>query len=945
MPVPARASALDTPASGALAHEASVENALPVAAANDATGRAPSRSIAFHYGADLPVGELSMFDRVVVEPDHTDAGELAALGRHGADAYAYLSVGEVGPTRAYGADVDDAWVLGTNPAWDSRVMDASSPGWTDLLSRRVDALVAAGYHGLFLDTLDSHRLFADTPAARAVQEQALVAWLARTRARHPELALIANRGFELLDRAAPHLEAVAAESLYARWDNAAGEYADVPPADRAWLAGKLSEAVREHGLEAIAIDYLPPARRDEAREVARRIAADGFTPWVTTPALDALGVGAIEVMPREVLMLFDGRVAGAQEWAEVHKLAAMPLEYLGYVPVYRDVSAEGLPAGSLAGRVAGIVSWASAPYTVPGVADVVARAVDEGVPVALFGDPGFTVDAGLAAALGVRVGTGLDPRTASVAVRDAMVGFEREPARRLETFGFDVRSVSDDNEVHLAYADADGRRADVVVTGPWGGIAAHPGAVVTEIDELYRWVVDPFEFLSRALHLAPIPAPDVTTENGRRLWLAHIDGDALPSWAEVPGGRLGAEEIEERILDRWPWPHTVSIVEAEMVATPAYIDRRKRMFEVARRLFALPHVDIASHSFSHPYDWPALAADPDAKGLSLPVTGYAYDPEREVGGSIDFIEDKLAPPGKRATTFLWTGNALPGAPALAAVEARGLANLNGGFTSITRATPTVALVDPMVRTVGEHVQVYAPMTNENVFTDDWRGPFDGFRRVIETFRMTDAPRRLKPINVYYHFYAGTKAASLRSLEEVYAWSTAQEVHPVHVAEYAAKVQGFRTARVARDLDGRWTVAGLGDVRSLRLLGEGRSADLSTDAGLVGQRTLHDGTYLHTAGADRVSFRTRADGDAGAASAPYLVAANGRVTRWEDAAGALRLRVRGHVPVTLELGGPGIGGCALVAGAASVAAEPTGRGTFTFRFDDDDTGDARLDCPA
>ena len=914
------------------------------------------RSIALHYGDDLPVAELAMFDRVVVEPDHTDAAELAALGRHGAAAYAYLSVGEVGPHRAHGREVEDGWVLGENAAWGSRVMDATEPGWRALLGRRVDELVDAGYAGLFLDTLDSHRLHATTPEARAAQERALAEFLEAVRARHPALALIANRGFEILPRVAPLLEAVAAESLHAGWSPARGAYADVPPADRAWLTDRLREVVDVHGLEAIAIDYLPPARREEAREVARRIAADGFTPWVTTPELDHLGVGAIEVLPREVLMLFDGRVNGAQEWSEVHKLVATPLEYLGYVPRYHDVALEGLPRAPLAGRVAGIVAWGGEPWPESGTGAWLADRVEEGVRVALFGAAGGPIDARLAELLGVRPGTGLDVSTASVSVADDLIGFEREAARRLDAFGFDVRSVSAENEVHLAYEDARGRRADVVLTGPRGGIAAHPGAASTDLDGVYRWSVDPFEFLSRALDLVPIPAPDVTTENGRRLWLAHIDGDALPSWAEVPGGRLGAEEIEARILARWPWPHTISIVEAEMVARSDSAARRARMFSVARRLFRLPFVEIASHSYSHPFDWQLLADDPHATGESLPVPDYAYDPEREIGGSVDFIESMLAPPGKPVTTFLWTGDALPDADALAAVEARDLVNLNGGLTRIVRERPALALVDPMARTVGEHLQVYAPVTNENIYTNEWLGPFDGFRRVIETFELTDRPRRLKPINVYYHFYAGTKAASLRSLEEVYAWSTAQEVHPVHVSEYAPKVAGFRRARVARALDGRWSVAGLGEVRSLRLLGEGWRAELADDDGLVGQRTLHDGTYLHTDGADRVSFdaRRRAPGADGAqadaprvAPAPHLVSANGRVVRWEDTGAGLSLRIAGHVPVELELGGA-LGGCALVTGgeaAVRVAAEPTARDTFAFRFDDDDTGDAHLDCPA
>ena len=46
-------------------------------------------------------------------------------------------------------------------------------------------------------------------------------------------------------------------------------------------------------------------------------------------------------------------------------------------------------------------------------------------------------------------------------------------------------------------------------------------------------------------------------------------------------------------------------------------------------------------------------------------------------------------------------------------------------------------------------QVFAPNQNENVYTNEWRGPFYGFERVIETFEFTETPRRLKPINIYF----------------------------------------------------------------------------------------------------------------------------------------------------------------------------------------------------
>ena len=93
--------------------------------------RRAARSIALHYGDDLPTARARRCSIAwSSSPDHTDAARARrAAARGGADVYAYLSVGEVGPTRAYGdGPVDDG--LGarrTNEAWNSRVMDVSAP--------------------------------------------------------------------------------------------------------------------------------------------------------------------------------------------------------------------------------------------------------------------------------------------------------------------------------------------------------------------------------------------------------------------------------------------------------------------------------------------------------------------------------------------------------------------------------------------------------------------------------------------------------------------------------------------------------------------------------------------------------------------------------------------------------------------------------------------------
>ncbi|NND89689.1 MAG: hypothetical protein HKN42_02410 [Granulosicoccus sp.] len=899
------------------------------------------RSVAFWYAVDPPVDVLSQFDRLVLEPDNTSAAQLQALTARGAAAYAYLSVGEVGPSRAYATEIDNAWILGANPVWNSKVLDLANPALRRFLIERAGQLHAAGYHGLFLDTLDSFNLVANTDQARRQQISGLVTLVRDLAARYPALKIITNRGFEVLDEIAGHIEAVAAESLYASWNNGEQRYSPVADTDRQWLLAKLEHAHHELALEVIAIDYLPPTRREEARKVAARIAAHGFIPWVASPAFDYVGVGAQEVIPRKVLLLYDSETDGPIEESPVHKFVATPVEYMGFVPEYLDIARQPWPAGELKGRYAGIVTWPREQFTDPAARAWLQKQLDDTVPVAFLSMPPVPLDKMMSRSLGIRSTPALDLNSAQLVHRDEYIQPERALSHRVEALEHAAISIAPGNTVHMSYQDKDYHRSDVVVTGDFGGFAWQPGLVDHGLDYLAYWVVDPFRFLRTALQLPDAPMPDVTSENGRRIWLGHIDGDALPSWAEMPGGQLGAEVIYEQILTKYPLPHTVSIVEGEMTAFAAFDDRRARMFDIAKKTFRLDHVELASHTYSHPFKWAELGEYRFAGKYNLDIKGYRYTPERDIAGSIAFIDRELAPPGKRTKVMLWSGDALPQEADLHVVERLGLPNLNGGLTNVTRARSTLSLVSPMARPVGDYLQVYAPVMNENMYTNDWLGPFDGFKRVIETFQMTESPRRLKPLNVYYHFYSGTKISAMKALKEVYDWSMRQDMHPLHVSDYALKVPDYRQAGVSRYLDGRWKLSGLGHVRSLRILGTDRWPELAGSRGITGARRLHDGIYIHTDGAGEVQFET-------ISTEPrriHLVSSNGRVLNWTEQGGRLQFRISGEVPVTVELGGAINRACTLDTGGQPLRGVETPQSTVTFTFTTTDTGDAILNCPA
>ncbi len=860
------------------------------------------RAVAFFYGAHPPARLLAHFDDLVLEPDHLEADRLKDLGRH-SRLLAYVSVGEVDEGRSWSGALSPSWTLGRNPAWNSRIMDLSDPGWRRyLLEERFRPLWRAGYRGFFLDTLDSHRLVAKTPEARRRQEAGLVELVRRLRREFPQARILVNRGFEVLDRIAPLVDGLAAESLFAGWDPARKAYRPVPEPDRRWLQARL-EQVRQHHphLQLLVLDYLPPARRQEAAELARRIHALGFTPWISTVEQDEVGVGLVEVLPRDVLMLWDSRqeADGELAYADIHRMAAMPLEYLGYVPRYHDL-ARGLPPLPSPGRHAGVVTWFHAPVETPGYANWLEQALERGVPVLMLGDPGFDWPPALLRRLGLERMERPAVGPWSPVEADALVGFESRPPVNTDTpvEGFLPPGDDSANRTRLSVRGEDGRERAVVLTAPWGGIALAPWIVDQSLDDHIRWILDPFELLRQALQLPDLPLPDVTTLNGRRLWMNHIDGDAFISRAELPGTPWAAEVIRDRVLARRRVPHTVSVIEGEIGPDGLQAGNSAELEAIARSIFRLPNVEAASHSYSHPFVWSRLQEGDAPAGYNLPVPGYRFDLEREIAGSVRYIEQRLLPAGKRCRIFQWTGDTLPGAEALAVAEAHGLLNINGGDTYITRLRPFLAFVSPMARTVDGHLQVYAPVMNENVYTNNWTGPYFGFRRVIETFELTDRPRRLKPIDIYYHFYSGTKPAALRALDQVYDWAEQQETTPVFAGEYIPLVEEFRRITLARRMDGRLQYRGIGRLRQLRLL----RGDIDRKASLevAGTRRLHDGLYIHLAGPEPVV--APADSGPPPAAGPGLHQANGHLRRWHPGTDGIEVVLEAHVPALLEVDG-------------------------------------------
>jgi hypothetical protein len=387
-----------------------------------------------------------------------------------------------------------------------------------------------------------------------------------------------------------------------------------------------------------------------------------------------------------------------------------------------------------------------------------------------------------------------------------------------------------------------------VAVAEWGGLALAP--YILEVNnERSRWILDPFAFLQASLRLPVQPRPDTTTENGRRIATVHIDGDGFPSRAEVRGTPYAGKQVLDDFIKPNPFLTSVSIIEGEISPRGMFPFLARELEPIARELFANPKVEVATHTFSHPFFMQPEQAkkrenfNPEY-GLKMAIPGYdKIDFRREIFGSRDYINQQLTTAEKPVKMVFWPGDALPSAATIKLAYDAGLKNVNGAETKLTKSNPSLTGLNPLLRPTEGGLQYYAPIINENLYTNLWKGPYYGFRDVIDTFELTDGPRRLRGLHLYYHFYSSTKQASIKAMNEIYGYM--REQHPISLwmSDYLDRLHGLYQASLAQTVDGAWQIRGMDGLRTLRLDPQMGWPDLLRSQGIAGVRDLPQGRYV------------------------------------------------------------------------------------------------------
>ncbi len=104
-----------------------------------------SPSVAFYYADSPPTDILAQYDWLVLESDHINPRQQKALRRHGAELFAYVSLGEAERFRDSHRHLDRTMFSGENSGWNSDIVDVTNPGWQQfLLEQRIPFLWQQG---------------------------------------------------------------------------------------------------------------------------------------------------------------------------------------------------------------------------------------------------------------------------------------------------------------------------------------------------------------------------------------------------------------------------------------------------------------------------------------------------------------------------------------------------------------------------------------------------------------------------------------------------------------------------------------------------------------------------------------------------------------------------------------------------------------------------------
>ncbi|NLH39039.1 MAG: hypothetical protein GX445_03135 [Elusimicrobia bacterium] len=818
-----------------------------------------STGIAFYYGNDLKKDKLDFFDYTVVQPENVDTDTIK---QYSDKLFAYISIGE------REEKLPEKLIIGENKDWKSYIADIREKEYIDILNDRIKKIKHSGFKNFFFDTIDSYNMILRDEKSRTDYERAIKEFIINFKKQNTDSLLMINRGFEIINDLKGYVDYIAAESLYKTFDIKTKEYRKMKEEDTLWLKDKLDE-IKNEGFKVVVIDYIPLSNKDEALSTARKIKDNGFIPYISDFNLLKWGVNEYEHLNRKVLVFYDSSFISDKVFSQAHRLVSMPLEYMGYIPEIIDINDTKYPdTNDVAGIIVNIEG-----NDINGFDNFfkwIIGEINNGKKVLFLNNFPFPNNSYYFSKLGINLVNNQSKPGQKTELIEQKKEFYGEV---IPSFFYSNTLLLPTNSTGInIFKNSKGQIHYQSAITPWGGYAIDDSWVIM-FDNEEMFGTNTFNLFKSALRLDDIPILDPTTENGNRILIVHVDGDGFASRYENNTNIYASEILKKEILTKYKIPQAVSVIRGDIENPSISSDEQKRLKEIAKGIFLMDNVQIGNHSYSHPFKWINIKDEDSYKTLeqlySLDIPGYKFDIDYEILGTKKWLET-LLDNKKKNDIFFWTGDCIAPYYALKLLKDNNMLNINGGNTSIIKARPYQSYISPYGIERNGYYQIYTGQQNENIYTNLWTYPFWRYRNVIDTFKMTDKPRRLKPINIYYHFYSASKDSSLKALKDVYDYALSQDINPSLLSDYIYNVLDFYNYNIYR-YNNQYIIVSDSKSKTLRYTKEYYPV-ISSSYSAAGYSDYNNERYTNLYGRSpyTVVFTTAAS------KTPYLSNSNGKI---------------------------------------------------------------------
>jgi len=208
---------------------------------------------AISYGRIENLQEVgNQYKLLIVESDYYSRRQVDSLNTADNTLLGYISLGEVNKYRWYYPLLEERGFLGVNENWDSPFLNlADSKTRSILVDRVVPNIMAKGFDGLFLDTIDDVAPYSE----RSHLQPHMVDMIAKIRKKYPEAVIVQNAGLFLLDQTQKLIDAVLIEDVATNYDFKKQEYQLRPENEYREKVSTINDYKSQFGKPFLILDF------------------------------------------------------------------------------------------------------------------------------------------------------------------------------------------------------------------------------------------------------------------------------------------------------------------------------------------------------------------------------------------------------------------------------------------------------------------------------------------------------------------------------------------------------------------------------------------------------------------------------------------------------------------------------------------------------------------